>query len=137
MEKIVKVWFSCTDICILTDKGNEYRKRLEFYPSLKHATLSQLERYEIGPRGEDLHWEELDEDIHITDIMEGGELKDNAVSRAFRQFPMLDVSVMARRLGMHPTKLYKFVYGAWVPSPEREKEILDALREVGRQLVAL
>lgn len=134
MEKIVKIWFSGNDICVVTDSGKEYRKALEFFPALKEATPSQREQYKIGYWGDDVRWEELDEDIHLSNIAKGGQLVDNYIGVVFRKFPILNVSEVARSLGMHKTKLYKYIYGVYSPSAEEEKEIVDALREIGRQL---
>ena len=44
------------------------------------------------------------------------------------------MSEVARSLGMHKSLLSKYIYGTKKPSEKREKEILDALRELGRQL---
>ena len=43
MEKIVKISFCGNDICVVTDSGKEYRKALEFFPTLKE--LSQSPQY--------------------------------------------------------------------------------------------
>lgn len=137
-EKIVKLWFSDSDIYILTNKGKEYRKALEFFPALKEATPYQRLLFKIGKYREDVHWEELDEDIHISNIIEDEEpLIENHISEVFHKFPVLNVPEVARTLNMHPTKLYKYIYGVYTPSTEEEKEILDALREIGRQLANL
>ena len=64
----------------------------------------------------------------------GAQPTENAITATFRKFPFLNVSEVARSLGMHKSLLSKYIYGTKKPSAKREKEILDALRELGRQL---
>ena len=137
MEKIVKISFCGNDICVVTDSGKEYRKALEFFPTLKEATPAQREQYQINKFGDAVRWAEIDEDIHISSLADGAQPVENAIGAAFRRFPILNVSELARSLGMHKSLLSKYIYGTKKPSEKREKEILDALREVGRQLASL
>lgn len=137
MEKIVKISFCGNDICVVTDRGKEYRKALEFFPTLKEATPAQRECYQINKFGDAVRWAEIDEDIHISTLTDGAQPEENAIGAAFRKFPILNVSEVARSLGMHKSLLSKYIYGTKKPSEKREKEILDALREVGRQLASL
>lgn len=137
MEKIVKISFCGNDICVVTDSGKEYRKALEFFPTLKEATPAQREQYQINKFGDAVRWAEIDEDIHISTLTDGAQPVENAIGAAFRRFPILNVSELARSLGMHKSLLSKYIYGTKKPSEKREKEILDALREVGRQLASL
>ena len=134
MEKIINISFSGNDICVVTDSGKEYRKALEFFPTLKEATPSQREQYRINKFGDAVRWAEIDEDIHISSLTDDAVLTENAITAAFRKFPILNVSEVARTLGMHKSLLSKYIYGVKKPSEKREKEILDALREIGRQL---
>ena len=134
MEKIVKISFCGNDICVVTDSGKEYRKALEFFPTLKEATPAQRECYQINKFGDAVRWVEIDQDIHISSLTDGAQPEENAIGAAFRKFPILNVSEVARSLGMHKSLLSKYIYGTKKPSEKREKEILDALREVGRQL---
>ncbi len=137
MEKIVKISFCGNDICVVTDSGKEYRKALEFFPTLKEAAPAEREQYTINKFGDAVRWAEIDEDIHISNLTDGAQPTTNAVAEAFNRFPYLNVSEFARRLGMHKSLLSKYIYGTKKPSEKREKEILDALREVGRQLANL
>ena len=137
MEKIVRISFCGNDICVVTDSGKEYRKALEFFPTLKEVTPAQRECYQINKFGDAVRWAEIDEDIHISSLTDGAQPEENAIGAAFRKFPILNVSEVARSLGMHKSLLSKYIYGTKKPSEKREKEILDALREVGRQLASL
>ena len=68
-ESIVKVWFDDDRIFILTDRGHSYSRFLDSFPRLKNATARQRAEYEIGIEGDDLRWEEIDEDIHISSFI--------------------------------------------------------------------
>ena len=68
-ESIVKVWFDNERIYIQTDRGNNFSRLLDSFPRLKNATASQRAKYEIGIEGDDLRWEDIDEDIHISSFV--------------------------------------------------------------------
>ena len=56
---------------------------LAWFPILLHATPEQRLKYRIGPDGEGLHWDELDEDISVPGLLKGdGDLTNRAADRA-------------------------------------------------------
>lgn len=63
--KIEKVWFDNQFIYVQVDSGHVIGNPLEWYIRLKNATPEQRMRYEIGPFGESLHWETIDEDLSL------------------------------------------------------------------------
>jgi hypothetical protein len=44
-----------------------------WFPLLHAATPEQREKYEIGGGGVSLHWEEIDEDISVANLLAGGD----------------------------------------------------------------
>ena len=85
MESIVKLWFEEGRIYILTDKGNTYSRPLEAFPLLREATPAQRQAFEIGLEGDDVRWEEIDEDIHISSFYETTEPNsDNPIADVFK-----------------------------------------------------
>ena len=85
MESIVKLWFEEGRIYILTDKGNTYSRPLEAFPLLREATPAQRQAFEIGREGDDVRWEEIDEDIHISSFYETTEPNsDNPIADVFK-----------------------------------------------------
>ena len=135
MESIVKLWFKNGRIYILTDQGNTYSRPLEAFPLLLEATPEQREAFEIGSDGDDIRWEELDEDIHISSFHETAEPNsDNPIAEVFHRFPQLNVSEMARTIGINKSLLSRYIYGIKKPSAERTEQILNALRQLGRDL---
>ena len=137
MEKIEKVWFENERIFIKTDKGQVLSRPLEAFPTLKDA--SEKDRYDlhIGRFGDDIHWDTLDEDLHISSFYETTEPNpDNEVGRLFRRFPQLNVSAIANDIGIHKSLLDRFIYGMQEPSRQRMQQIRDALHTVGRNLLS-
>ena len=135
MESIVKLWFKDGRIYILTDQGNTYSRPLEAFPLLMDASPEQREAFEIGPDGDDIRWEELDEDIHISSFYETAEPNsDNPIAEVFHRFPQLNVSEMARTIGINKSLLSRYIYGIKKPSAQRTEQILHAIRTLGREM---
>ena len=63
--KIQHVWFDENNIYIVTDGGHTIGNPLEWFPRLYRASPTQRAAYEMGPCGESLHWEGLDEDLSL------------------------------------------------------------------------
>lgn len=65
------------------------------------------------------------------------ETSDNRVAMAFAQFPEINVSQMARRMGINETLLAKYICGYSKPSEKRAKEIEAALHDLGHKLTQI
>lgn len=63
--KILKVWFDDENIYVKIDSGHIIGNPLGWFKRLNNATPEQRENFEIGPFGESLHWEEIDEDVSL------------------------------------------------------------------------
>lgn len=138
MAKIEKVWFNNERIYLLTDSGETLSRPLEAFPVLKEASETDRNDFKIGRFGDDLRWEKLDEDIHISSFYETVEPDlENEVGRIFRQFPQLNVSEMARYIGINKSLLAKYIYGIKKPSDERMRQIKNALHVIGQELIAV
>ena len=138
MEKIQKVWFDSQRIYVMTDEGQTLSRPLEAFPVLKEATDEQRKAFRIGHFGDDIRWEELDEDVHISSFHETTEPNmENEVARMFLMFPQLNVSEMARYIGINKSLLAKYIYGMKKPSPERLSQIKSAFHSIGERLIAV
>lgn len=136
-EKIIKVWFEKGQIWIMTTEDKTLSLPLELFPILKEASDIQLESYTIGMLGDALRWKELDVDIHISSFYEEVEIKkENEVAALFEKFPQLNVSEVARSLGIHKSLLSQYIYGVKTPSEKRIREIKMALHKLGAELMA-
>lgn len=135
METIVKVWFEGNRIYIGTQEGNTYSRPLEAFPLLLEATPEQRSHYEIGLDGDVLRWDEIDEDIHISSFFNTEEPNaDNVIAKVFARFPQLNVSEMARTIGINKSLLSRYIYGIKKPSQKRVDEIMNAIRQLGREM---
>lgn len=138
MTKIEKVWFDENRIYLKTDQGEELSRPLEAFPILKDASAEERMDFRIGRFGDDIRWEKLDEDVHISSFYETTEPDpENEIGRIFRRFPQLNVSEMARYIGINKSLLAKYIYGIKKPSEERLQQIKDAIHMMGKELVAV
>lgn len=136
-KKIDMVWFTQSHIYIKTDDGLEFCQPLEVFPALKAASREQRERYRLSAWRDSLRWPEIDEDIHISNFFERETVNyDNEVNNLLSRFPWLDLKEFASYLGMHWTKLARFKYGVWTPSPETLSKIKDGIVAIGREMSA-
>ena len=138
MEAITKVWFDEGRIFILTDRNNTYSRPLEAFPLLLDATEEQRAKYEIGLEGDDLHWDDIDEDIHISSFFDTAEPDmNNPVAEVFKRFPQLNVSEVARTMGINKSLLSRYIYGIKKPSQQRVDQIMSTIREIGQQMASI
>ena len=138
MEAIVKLWFDGGRIFILTDQGNTYSRPLEAFPLLMEATPEQRAKFEIGIDGDDIRWDDIDEDIHISSFFVTEEPDaNNPIAEVFRQFPQLNVSEMARSIGINKSLLSRYIYGIKKPSEQRKEQILSCIRQLGREMASI
>lgn len=61
--------FSNGFIITTTTDGSVYYRKLSAFPLLNNASTSDLLNYKIGKFGDDVRWESLDEDIHISSLI--------------------------------------------------------------------
>lgn len=135
METIAKLWFNGGRIYILTNKNNTYSRPLEAFPLLFDATPEQRNNCRIGSDGDDIRWEDIDEDIHISSFYNTEEPNpDNVIAAVFNRFPQLNVSEMARTIGINKSLLSRYIYGIKKPSEQRTEQILSAIRNLGKEM---
>lgn len=138
MEAIKNVWFENERMYMLADDDKVYSRPLEAFPLLKEADDTARNKFKICLKGRALRWEELDEDIHISSFSEEQEPQyDNEIARIFAQFPQLNVSAVARTIGINKSLLSKYIYGIKKPGAEREQQIKEVLRAIGQELMAV
>lgn len=128
METIKNIWFENERIYMLSSENRVYSRSLEVFPTLKDADEYERENYTIEMRGTVLRWKKLDEDIHISSFY-NTEKPDNTneIAAIFKQFPQLNVSEVARQMGIHKSLLSRYIYGIKKPSEERKRQIKEAL----------
>lgn len=113
-----------------------YSRPLEAYPELMDATTEQRNDYVIGDDGEDIRWETLDADMHISGFLETSEPKENEIGKLFAKYPWLNISEVARSLNINKSLLARYIYGVSKPSEKRVAEIKEALHRFGKELLS-
>ena len=129
MEKIKTVWFDADRIYMKTQEGKVYSRPLEAYPDLKDASPEQRSDYVIGDDGEDIRWENLDADMHISSFYEVSE-------PMFAHYPWLNVSEVARAININKSLMARYIYGISKPSEKRVQQIREALHRFGKELLS-
>ena len=101
MKRVVKIWFEYGRIYVATNSGEIYSRPLEAFPMLEEATDDQREAWKINKFGDAIRWEEIDEDIHLSSFYATDEPDtNNVIGDVFRRFPQLNVSEIARTIGV-------------------------------------
>lgn len=134
--KITKLWFADNRIYVQTDKGEKLYQSLLFYPRLLTASNEERENYEFWDYG--IRWDAIDEDMSYESFYYD-DTKEPApgIQNAFLSNPELNISAVARRMGIQQSLLASYIKGTKVPSPERKKLILDTIHDIGNSLLAV
>ncbi len=139
LNKIQKVWFSDNLISIETKSGIVKSHPLHWFPRLEKATVEQRNNFELSHFG--IHWPELDEDLSFEGFFtfnkDEVEAQKSEIQKVFAKFPELNISELARRIGISPTLMRHYACNVKHPSPERTQQIIEALHQVGRELIAV
>lgn len=65
----VDILFTETKMIVILEDGRELSVPLEWFKKLRTASKTQLENWRFIGKGEGVHWEELDEDISIENLL--------------------------------------------------------------------
>lgn len=133
MMTIEKIWITDTAVWIRTVDGREACEKFSDYPRLKFATRAQRENYSADAFG--IHWEEIDEDLSFEDFFR--QKSSNTLYELFMAHPEINVSAVARRLGMAQSLLAQYISGTKRPSDERMECIKAEIRQIGAELSAI
>ena len=135
MEKIKNIWFDEKRIYMKTTERRVLSRLLEAYPELMEATTEQRNDFSIDEDGTSLRWEELDADMHISSFYETSEPNSqNEVAAMFKRFPWLNVTEVARAIGINKSLLARYIYGISKPSEQRLQQIRNSLHALGAEL---
>ena len=135
MEQIKNLWFDADRIYMWSSEGRVLSRPLKAYPELEEATVEQRNDFTIDEDGMAVRWESLDADMHISSFYETSEPnQENEVGQMFKRFPWLNVSEVARYLGINKSLLARYIYGISKPSEQRVQQIRDAFHALGKEL---
>jgi hypothetical protein len=68
-KNAVNIVFSDSKMIVFLEDGRELSVPLEWFPRLRKATKEQLEKWRFIGKGEGVHWDEIDEDISIENLL--------------------------------------------------------------------
>ncbi len=135
METIKNLWFDGSRIYMRSSEGRVLSRPLKAYPELEEATMEQRNNYTIVADGMAIRWEELDADMHISSFYETSEPNDqNEVAIMFKRCPWLNVSEVARAIGINKSLLTRYIYGISKPSEQRVMQIRQAFHQFAQEL---
>jgi len=135
MEQIKNLWFDADRIYMRSSEGRVLSRPLKAYPELEEASVEQRNDFTIDEDGMAVRWESLDADMHISSFYETTEPnQENEVGQMFKRFPWLNVSEVARYLGINKSLLARYIYGISKPSEQRVQQIRDAFHALGKEL---
>jgi hypothetical protein len=68
-KSAVNVSFFEEKMKIFLEDGREIAVPLEWFPRLRNATINQLNKWRLIGNGEGIHWDEIDEDILVENLL--------------------------------------------------------------------
>ena len=66
-----KVWTDTENLWLLLSDGRQLSVPLMFFPRLKDAKKEMLDDYELSGNGIGIHWDNLDEDLYVPNLLLG------------------------------------------------------------------
>ena len=69
-KKAINVGFSDAKMIVFLEDGRELSIPLEWFPRLRNATAKQLKNWRFIGNGEGIHWDEIDEDVSVENLLE-------------------------------------------------------------------
>ena len=69
--KATKVWFDEYNMWLLLADGRQLSVPKTYFPRLQHASNSDLNAYVLSGGGVGIHWDSLDEDIFVPNLLLG------------------------------------------------------------------
>ena len=133
MEQIEKIWLTEDAVWIKTADGREACEKFDDYPRLRYATSEQRANYTADSWG--IRWEEIDENLSFEGFF--NKQPTTELYKLFMAHPELKVSAIARRMGISQSLMAQYISGKKKASEARLKRILDTVREIGQELIAV
>ncbi len=130
---VVKVWVDDIHVNIETRDGQVRSEKIADYYRLRTATPEQRQNFEYDNMG--IHWSALDEDLSYEGFFQPKkERQKSELYTFFKSHPEINVSKLARRMGISQSLMANYICGIKKPSAERLKEIETAIRTLGQEL---
>lgn len=131
MVEIERIWLTDDAVWIRTKDGREARELFIDFPRLADADKDVLSSFVADEYG--ISWPGLDEDLSYEGFFDARDVND--LYEFFKSHPELNVSAIARRMGISQSLFAQYISGMKKPSAERFDAILSTIREIGRELM--
>jgi hypothetical protein len=69
-KNAINIVFSDSRTIVFLEEGRELSVPLEWFPRFRKASKEQLEKWRFIGKGEGVHWEEIDEDVSIENLLQ-------------------------------------------------------------------
>jgi hypothetical protein len=69
-KNAINIAFENSKMIVFLEDGRELAIPLEWFPRLRKATQEQLNKWRLIGKGEGIHWEEIDEDISVENLLQ-------------------------------------------------------------------
>lgn len=130
--RIEKIWFDGDRIYALFEDGRTLWQSLLYYRNLMNA--ENKDDYVIEDDG--VHWYGLDEDIS-NESFEYEDPEPKGLSKILLSHPELNLSAIARRMGLQQSLLAAYSSGMKHPSKAREHQIISEFHKIGTELLSI
>jgi|SRR5581483_4457570 len=84
-ERIAGIEFDDKYLHARLRDGRTISVPLSWYPRLLHAADEQRRNYKIGPDGFEIHWPDVDEDLHVEGLLRGQPAAPGTVPEGMRR----------------------------------------------------
>jgi hypothetical protein len=129
LNAIKKVWVDENSIHIETKNGKVAKEMFRNYRRLRDATEAQRKNFKLNSLG--IHWPDIDEDLSFDGFFNK---KESEVADIIKQHSVINVSALARRMGIPQPLFAAYVAGIKRPSLTRILKIKAEIRKIGREL---
>jgi hypothetical protein len=134
--EIIKVWVDDVGVYIQTSGGEIKSELFNDYIRLRYATPAQRGNFEYDNIG--IHWNEIDEDLSFEGFFDKEkEPEKSELYTLFKSLSEINVSSIARRMGIPQSVMASYLCGAKKPSENRKAEIEKVLHELGQELLSI
>lgn len=130
-DEIKKIELVSNGLKLTAKDGRLATLHYKDFERLKNATPKQRLDYRISFEG--LRWDDLDEDISFESIFN----PDQFPLKLSSKLKPINMSEVARRLGIQQSLMAAYMNGSKHPSEKRKKAILDEIHKIANELLSI
>lgn len=130
---INKIWLTDDAVHIRTTDGREAKELFNDYARLRNASRPELEDFTANAFG--IHWNQLNEDLSFEGFFK--KKHNSPLYKLFLTFPEINVSALARRMGIKQSLMAQYIEGSKQPSKEHREAIIGELKKIGTELISV